>query len=181
MVTDKRNRPTIEQLRKVGGSMEVNGKRYTIRANGSMSVASVDFPPTKAQQQFKDETDANLIVARHNKNLHREKFNADPEMYRNLSKQPTYFEALNIIREADSAFQALPSKTRALFENDPDKLLQFVHDPKKYDEGVQLGIFKPKPPKNDPSPQPTSPSNVSNQSQSQSPSQSQTTSTTSKS
>lgn len=168
----KHNRPTIDQLKKVGGHLVVDGKEYSIRPNGSLRVRSMTEGPSKTRQSFRDEVDANLIVAKYNKNLHRERFEAHPDMYRDLSKQPTYAEALNVIREADSAFQSLPSKTRALFENNPDKLLEFIHNPKNYDEGVKIGLFKPKPIPKDPSPQPTS--------QSQSTSQPQTTSTTSK-
>lgn len=120
-------------------------KRST-RPNGSLRLQIINDEPSKTQQQFKDETDANLIVQKYNKNLHLQKFNADPSMYQDLTTHKNFFEANQTIARANQAFDALPSTIRTRFENNPEKFLEFLHDASNHDEAVRLGIFKPLPP-----------------------------------
>jgi len=54
-----------------------------------------------------------------------------------------YHEALNIVADAESMFEELPSTIRAQFENDPHKFLEFVQDPNNLDEMRELGLAKP--------------------------------------
>lgn len=55
-----------------------------------------------------------------------------------------YQSALNKIKQAEDAFNTLPSTIRKRFNHSPKDFLKFVGDEANYDEGVKLGIFKPR-------------------------------------
>lgn len=93
------------------------------------------------QQHMRDECDINVIVDR---------FLRTGQMPDNIdfadidvSDVGDYHDALNIMREAQEQFDALPSKLRDRFHNDPGQLLAFIHDPKNQTEAVTLGLVKP--------------------------------------
>lgn len=103
--------------------------------------------PSLASQALAQECDINFIV---------EQFIRSPEemlaghriqpQYGDFSELPTnYHEALNLVRDAESRFNSLPARVRTRFDNDPQKLLNFVADDKNYDEAVQLGLIPGKP------------------------------------
>lgn len=116
--------------------------------NYDMDQASFDSglvsdPETRAQQQFKDECDINVIV---------ERFGLTGELPQNLrvpvsgdfADLPTdYQSALNLVLEADAAFMQMPAAVRARFRNDPHEFVEFVSDVKNKDEARQLGILVP--------------------------------------
>jgi len=49
--------------------------------------------------------------------------------------------AQNLIADAKSMFLDIPSGIRARFDNDPGKLLDWVHDPKNAKEASDLGFL----------------------------------------
>jgi len=93
-------------------------------------VQEMNTKPSKTQQQFLAETDANQIMKKYNKSLYLEAFNTDPSMYSNLASKKDFFESQQILTQAHQAFQMLPSEVRKKFENDPAKMVAFVHDQK---------------------------------------------------
>lgn len=68
-------------------------------------------------------------------------------------------EAMNVVAEARSKFEQLPSGLRARFENDPRKLVDFVNDGSNYDEALRLGLVNKRvePVKDVATPQPVIP------------------------
>lgn len=95
------------------------------------------------QQQFAEETDINVIV---------ERFGLTgqlPENFRapvsgDFTGVTDYQSALNAVIAADAEFMSLPANVRERFQNDPQRLLEFVGDDKNRDEAIQLGLV-PKP------------------------------------
>ncbi|WNK14720.1 MAG: internal scaffolding protein [Microvirus sp.] len=96
--------------------------------------------PSLAQQQFKEDADLNVML---------ERFKITGQMPQGL-KMPSYGDfthvgdyrsALDAVREARDQFMALPAKTRAYFENDPQKLIEFLADDKNRDEAQRLGLL----------------------------------------
>ena len=84
--------------------------------------------PTLAQQQFKDDTDPNVIM---------EKFARTGDLslltkgqtpqYVDLIGQPTdYQQALNTVLQGQEAFNELPARARERFGNDPAVFLEFI-------------------------------------------------------
>lgn len=57
-----------------------------------------------------------------------------------------YMSAMNKIADADEAFEALPSKVRKRFANDPARLLEFVSNADNYDEALKLGLVRKREP-----------------------------------
>lgn len=105
-------------------------------------------PETKTQQQFKDEVDINTIV---------ERFNVTGEMpeMQNFPTEQDFEEAfdfqtsMNVIVAARESFMEMPAKTRARFNNDPQKFMEFIHDGENADEAIKMGlaIKRPEPEK----------------------------------
>lgn len=109
--------------------------------------------PSMTQQQYADECDLNNIV---DKNMRfkdpafltkLQMFGSGEKVepiYGDFSSVPDFQNALNTINTATEQFMSLPSKIRARFDNDPVKLLAFVNDDRNYEEGLSLGIYKPR-------------------------------------
>lgn len=100
--------------------------------------------PTLAQQQFAEEANINTIV---------ERFGLTGELPTNVRVPVSgdftditdYQTALNMVLDAEAAFMELPANVRARFENDPQKLQDFVEDASNLDEARRLGIAVPAP------------------------------------
>jgi len=105
---------------------------------------AINFPAQgRTKQSFKDECDINVIMSR---------YQATGQLPDNLNPTaPQYIDAtgfdfdlaMNLVAEASSAFQELPSAIRSRFNNDPGAFLDFVHDPNNRSEMAQMGLLKP--------------------------------------
>jgi len=60
--------------------------------------------------------------------------------YRDMSVVPDFQTAMTVIAEAKSSYQRLPAALRAKFDNNPDKFVTFVTDPRNLDDLVSLGL-----------------------------------------
>lgn len=112
----------------------------------TLRIRTINEEPTKTQQQFQKDVDVNNIMKKYQRTREITHLNNRKGVYANISTAEGYFESLNKIETANQAFDQLPSHIRVRFHNNPAELLQFIHDPKNYDEGVKLGIFDPKQP-----------------------------------
>lgn len=108
--------------------------------------SGVDFSddPGMTQQHFRDECDINVIVDR---------FLKSGEMPPNVnfgdvdvSEVADFHDAMNIVRAAQEQFDALPSKVRERFHNDPVRLMEFVGSEANRAEALALGLLKPPAP-----------------------------------
>lgn len=65
-----------------------------------------------------------------------------PELFGDVdvSKVGDYMDAMLLVQAAQEEFSALPAKIRDRFDNDPVKLMEFLNDPSKVDEAVELGL-----------------------------------------
>lgn len=112
-----------------------NGK-YSIDCSGE----------SKTQQQFKQDADINNIVRR--MALHNQvpaTMVAEP-IYADISEAPDFQTANNIVLETEQKFFGLPSKVRARFENNPQKLMEFLNKEENRKEAEELNLI-PKPKK----------------------------------
>lgn len=128
------------------------------RPDGTKRIRTLNTDPTKrAQQHFKDQVNINNIIRRYKKTGQLPILNDRKGMYMDVTSAQGYFESLTKVAQANQAFEALPSHLRLRFNNDPGALLDFIHNPNNFEEGVKLGIFDPKQPKMDgssPAPKP---------------------------
>lgn len=94
---------------------------------------------TRTQQHFKDECDINILFARYLET------GEMPQVLNGLSYGDftgifDFQTAMNAVRTAEGVFQQLPARIKNRFDNDPQKLLAFLHDPDNREEAEFLGL-----------------------------------------
>lgn len=114
-------------------------------AYGEKVKVGKDFTGDKGmtKQSMKQECDINFILARFQKTgmiEHRKQYEGDYSEFGAID----FHTAMNIVAEANSMFESVPSTIRKRFDNDPQKFLDFVQDEKNRNEAIELGII-PKP------------------------------------
>lgn len=116
--------------------------KFVTQFNGRRVIGVEFTEPTMTKQAPANEVDINQIMDRYL----RTGVLPDPRPahYGDATAIPSYEEAMNIVNQGREAFEALPSKIRERFGNDPGKFLDFVNDESNYDEAVQLGLVAPK-------------------------------------
>ncbi len=107
---------------------------------------SVDKGRTK--QSFAEEANINSIM----KKFHRTGELVDPTkisdrkaFFGDVSGIGDFQQMKNTVLEAEVHFGNLPSEIRTRFENQPNKLVEFLEDPANKDEAIELGIVNPDP------------------------------------
>lgn len=101
--------------------------------------------PDLTKQEFKDECDINVIMARYIRT------GVLPPgigvgMYGDFSDIGSYQEALQIIERASEQFAAQPSGVRDRFNHSPEAFLEFVMNPDNRAEAQKLGLLKDEKP-----------------------------------
>lgn len=108
--------------------------------------------PSLTRQEFAEECDINVLMARY------EKTGAIPPMN---AAEPQYLDvadfagidlmtAMDVLERADRSFMSLPARTRAEFDNDPMKFVAFCEDAKNLDKLREWGLAAPVVPKPEP-------------------------------
>jgi phage internal scaffolding protein len=116
------------------------------RTNGTKRFQiKFDQDDGRTQQHQKDECDINLIIKRHS-----------PEQIALMATQNEghygdatsvdYHAAQNIIANANTMFNDLPSEIRNQFDNDPATFLDFTSNEANHAEMREMGIMEPLPP-----------------------------------
>lgn len=113
------------------------------RENGSWGTRTVIPGNSMTQQQFKDDCDANIMIAKFLKTGDSAHLKLrDVGVYADLADAPDYLGAMQTIVNAQTAFDALPAKLRLeKFNNDPSKMLSYLSDPKNQEEAISLGLM----------------------------------------
>lgn len=133
---------------------EVIGKLLQ-RPNGSRRQVLICSEPTKTEQSHKDKCDINKIIERFDRDgilTHVNAMDGIPDNILNLTGAD-FKTAMDTYLNANQAFQKLDIKVRNRFENNPEKLLNFVNNINQdnYQEAKSLGLtgvieaFEPKP------------------------------------
>lgn len=114
------------------------------------------IPPSMTKQEFVRESDINNIVKHFSPNhmAHLTAMVRDTGRFEDLPDSVDYQESLHLVRDAEQAFMALPSKVRDQFGQDPAEFLAFITNPANLDEARKLGLAKPAPPPKAPDPAP---------------------------
>lgn len=98
---------------------------------------------SKTKQQFKTQCDVNHIIQQYDRGGVITHGNAASPQY-GVAPKIDYHSAMNIVVEANAAFEALPANVRKRFDNDPAKFMDVIHDEKYHDDMVELGLLIPK-------------------------------------
>lgn len=111
-----------------------------------------DFEESPVKQSEAPAADINNIMKRFNYDFGNIPASEKQQLYGDFSDPGSFQEAMEVVAFANSQFSALPAHIRAFFQNDPQRMLQFVEDaasdPKKGDKLVEFGladIRKPAP------------------------------------
>lgn len=98
--------------------------------------------PSMTKQSFVAECDINNILKQFKLTGQITHINeqARTGVYADLPDPIEFQDALSIVENAERAFASLPSVQRARWDNDPEKFLQFMQDPKNAEEIYRLGL-----------------------------------------
>lgn len=95
--------------------------------------------PSLTKQSMAKECNVNFIVAKYQRTGVFDHVAAFGGRYGDFTATD-FHEAMNIVAEASSMFEALPSTLRNRFENSPAKFLEFVQDEANIEEMYELGL-----------------------------------------
>ena len=120
-------------------------------AYGKKNRTPIHFDQSQGmtEQSHKKECDINQILSKYQQTGIITHAHQNQAQYGEISSLD-FHESMNLIAEAKSTFETLPSSLRKRFENDPEKYLAFLEDPKSLKEMQEMGLIDtPKtPPEN---------------------------------
>lgn len=116
------------------------GSRFRTQFSKRIPVVLRCDDATRTQQQFRDECDLNVLMARYVKTGTLPQ-STRKALYGDFTTATDYQEAQNTILHARDQFAALPAKVRDRFKNSPAEFLSFVANPKNLDEMATLGLL----------------------------------------
>lgn len=97
-----------------------------------------------AIQSAAEEADINTIVRRFGLTGQLPGQVAIPR-YGDFTGVPDFHTAMNLIRQTQDEFMRLPAEVRARFDNDPQKVMEFLEDDRNREEAVKLGLVNSVP------------------------------------
>jgi len=103
---------------------------------------SLEFNPDDdmTQQEFKDETDINTIMARYLKTGQVDFVNKHQPQYGDVSAVD-FQTAMETVAVGRSMFADLPAAIRERFHNSPAEFLEFINDDKNAQEAAKMGLL----------------------------------------
>lgn len=104
--------------------------------------------PSRTQQHMKNECDVNSILEKYRKTGMINHIQQRQPKYADFSSYQDFKSNLDMVKETFAQFEQLPAHLRKRFQNNPEQLIEFLHDDSNYDEAVKLGLVtKAEPPK----------------------------------
>lgn len=101
--------------------------------------------PTRTKQSFKEEADINTIVKRF-KITGRLPENVRMPVNADYDQIYDFQSAMNVIRQGEESFAAMPANIRARFMNDPARFVEFCLDDNNRPEAEKMGLVAPREP-----------------------------------
>jgi len=111
----------------------------------SMLEQDVQSSVSRVKQSFRDEVDINKIVARARSGQAVTHLAKNSPVFMDVSEVGDYKSALDMIRNADAFFAALPAKVREAFGNDPAEFLDAVDTVEGRAKFEAAGLIPPLP------------------------------------
>lgn len=108
----------------------------------SDEVAYHETMPSLTVQSQAEDADINVLMERYGVTG---KMPENPRVpvYGDFTGVKDYQSALESVIQADAAFGELPAAVRAKFDNDPQKLLEFVNNDANIEAARTMGLLKP--------------------------------------
>jgi len=107
-------------------------------------VQAVPVGESRVEQSHRAECDINAMMTKYNR-TGLLPGRGSPGFYGDFSGVSDYHSACNAVLAAERAFNALPSKIRKRFANDPAELISFVENADNKEEAIELGILPKEP------------------------------------
>jgi len=101
--------------------------------------------PSLTRQEFAEDCDINTILAQYEKTGVISHLNNQQPAYLDLDGVPDLQTAIQMIRDSETAFMSLSAKTRAEFDNDPVKFIQFAENPENIEKMREWKLAPPLP------------------------------------
>lgn len=98
---------------------------------------------TLTQQQFKEQTDINVLFGKYLETG--EIPQVEGMAYGDFTGVFDFQTAMNAVRVAEESFQTLPARIKNRFDNNPQKLVEFLNDPENLEEARFLKLANPAP------------------------------------
>lgn len=99
----------------------------------------------RTRQEFADECDINILLARYEKSGVLNHYNAAAPDYFDASEMPDLQTAITAMREAERAFMTLPASVRREFDNDAVKFVDYAQNPDNLERMREWGLAPPLP------------------------------------
>lgn len=115
-------------------------KQITILKNGRKRVQTINKEPSITDQSYKKECDVNHIINKFMKTGQITHLARQSGIYADVSNITDLQDSLSKIQLAQEALGSLPAKLRDRFQNDPQKMIDFINDPKNTEECIQYGL-----------------------------------------
>lgn len=96
-------------------------------------------------QEFAEETNLNNIMDKYAAGMGTLPVRNDTPMFGDFSSVPDFATAQQIVIDAQAKFDALPSRVRDRFHNDPSVLLEWLKNESNRTEAIELGLIPSKP------------------------------------
>jgi len=122
-------------------SMFFVGTREEARES-SRKVFDPEVEPSRTKQAHKQECDINHIMNRFESTGIVTHLNHQTPQYTDVSMLTGFREALEVVAGAERAFDALPARVRAAFDNDPALYLDAFQDPEQRERLIELGLVE---------------------------------------
>lgn len=116
----------------------------TLELNKTRPIVS-NTKPSMTKQSFKEQTDINQILKRYKTTGTVDHIDRRVPRFGDFTGEFDFAASLNMVREAQDAFMALPAEVRRRFGNDPGQLLDFIRDAANADEARDLGLLADNP------------------------------------
>lgn len=121
------------------------------REDGTVCVMTINDMPSLTEQQFAEDCDVNVILKRILRvptvlqAFQRGELDSTTGTYGDFSSMPSYQEALQQVIDANAKFNELPAEIRLKFNNDPQRLIDYLGDKNNLEESYKIGLrIKPK-------------------------------------
>lgn len=115
--------------------------QYTHTNAESDRTAVTFLDKSLTQQQFKDSSDINVLFGKYLETG--EMPQIEGMQYGDFTGIYDFQTAMNAVRAAEESFQTLPARIKNRFDNNPQKLVEFINDPENLEEARFLKLVNP--------------------------------------
>lgn len=112
--------------------------QYTHTNAESDRTAITFLDKSLTQQQFKDSSDINILFGKYLETG--EIPQIEGMQYGDFTGIYDFQTAMNAVRAAEESFQTLPARIKNRFDNNPQKLVEFINDPENLEEARFLKL-----------------------------------------